>query len=139
MARLGNYIEAYDRSDLNDAWSRTATLAYAIHGVYNGMEDVMTDIARMIDAAVPQGPTSHQTLLDQMLVGLEGIRPPLLDETLYADMVELKSFRHLVRHHYGIDLVAAKVEANRQLAESVLDRFECAVARLHHAMDPTAL
>ncbi len=137
MTRLGDYLEAYDRSDLRNAWSRTATIAYAIHGVYNGMEDVMTDIARMIDAAVPQGPTSHQTLLDQMRVGLEGIRPPLLDEALYTDLIELKAFRHVVRHQYGIDLKAAKVEANLRLAGNVVERFDRAVAQLNRALDQT--
>ncbi len=39
--------------------------------LYNGLEDVMGDLARAIDDHVPHGPKSHQDLLDQMHVALE--------------------------------------------------------------------
>jgi hypothetical protein len=135
MARLAAYLEAYERSDLNDVWSRTATAAYAVHGVYNGLEDIMSDVAHTIDGSAPLGPASHQALLDQMRVGLEGSRPALLDDALYADLVELKAFRHLVRHRYGIDLVPGKVDANVRVAARALARFETALGKLKDVLE----
>ena len=137
MTRLELFLDAYDRSDLDSSWSRTATMAYAIHGIYNGLEDVMTDIARLVDGSVPKGADSHQALLDQMHVALDGVRPAFLDDELYADLVELKAFRPRGRHHYGIDLVPAKVEAKLALTRSVVMTFDGAVSRMAEQLDAT--
>lgn len=116
-------------------WSRMATIAFAVHGIYTGIEDVMLDLARDIDEHVPTGGTSHQALLDQMRVDMDGRRPALLDDVLHRDLTELKAFRHLVRHQYGVDLVPEKVEAKHPLAASALAAFEAAMRRLEAALD----
>ncbi len=114
----------------SDEWSRTATIAFTLHGAYTGIEDVLSDVARAVDGSVPQGERSHQALLDQMRAPLQGRRPALLDDALYAALLELKGFRHLVRHHYGVDLIPSRTEANRQLMVRAFASLEKAMAKL---------
>ena len=65
---------------------------------------------------------------------VSGIRPALLDETLYEELIELKGFRHMVRHRYGFDLDADKVRANVDRATRCLPDFVAAVYALENAL-----
>jgi hypothetical protein len=70
-------------------------LALGVHNVYNGIEDVMLNLANDIDGYVPTGESAHQDLLDQMSAAIERKRPALLSSDLYGLLVELKGFRHV--------------------------------------------
>ena len=130
LDRLGTFLAEQDSAARPNAWSRIAMIAYVVHGVYNGMEDVMADIASAIDDHVPKGASSHQALLDQMRTDMGDLRPALLDRDLHRDLSELKAFRHFVRHQYGVDLVPEKVEAKLALLVAVLPSFERALLQL---------
>ena len=111
-------------------WGKVMVVAHALTNVYNGMEDVMSEIARDVDGSLPTGEAWHADLLDQMSVELDDIRPAFLDADLVQDMVELKGFRHLVRHRYGIDLRADRVFDNLALMERAFPAFVEAVDAL---------
>ncbi len=64
---------------------------FAVHNIYNGLEDAMADLAGAIDNHVPHGARSHQRSLDQMHVALENRRPACLDDALNRDLAELAS------------------------------------------------
>ena len=49
-------------------------------------------------------------------------------------MSELKSFRHLVRHRYGFDLSAGKVQENLDRVREALPRFIESVVALEQAL-----
>lgn len=104
------------------------------HNVYNGIEDILLSLARDIDGYVPTGGAAHQEILDQMTSALNGTRPALLGRELHDGLFELKSFRHLVRHKYGMDLKPEGVVANLALIRTVFPAFVEAVARLEQAM-----
>lgn len=105
-----------------------------MHNIYNGLEDVLLSLANDVDDFVPRGDASHQDLLDQMRVALEGRRPALLNERLYEAMTELKGFRHLVRHRYGLDLDPVRTLANLERMRAVLPAFLSAVQTLERHM-----
>ncbi len=130
LDRLADYIARADQLGLTDAWSRTSTIAFTLHGAYTDMEDVMSDVARSIDGSVLEGTRSHQDLLEQMRAPMTGRRPALLDDTLYAALVELKGFQRLVWHHYGVDLIPIRTEANRQLMIQASASFKAAMTEL---------
>jgi hypothetical protein len=115
-------------------WTRASALGLAVHNVYNGMEDVLFNLANDVDGSVPTGETSHQDLLDQMLVPIPGRRPAVLDAALYQDLVELKNFRHLIRHRYGFDLDLAKVMENVTRAVTVFPAFVEALRALERSL-----
>jgi hypothetical protein len=104
-------------------------LAPGIHNIYNGIEDVMLNLANDIDGYVPTGEPAHQDLLDQMSATMEGKRPALL-----GMLVELKGFRHVVRHRYGFDLDQSRVDENVARVREAFPAFVSAVRDLERAM-----
>ncbi|SIR15937.1 hypothetical protein SAMN05880582_10766 [Rhizobium sp. RU20A] len=127
-------MEAYyaDHADEVRAgdWGAVSAMSSGIHNVYNGIEDALLSIAKDVDAYVPTGGSAHQDILDQMAADIAGIRPALLDAELYDALFDLKGFRHLVRHKYGIDLKPEKVIENLLRLRTVFPAFMSAVAQL---------
>lgn len=138
MASLEAYLDRHAPAP-DDDWARTTLAGTAIANTYNGIEDAMMDVARYIDDAQPSGEAWHQDLLEQSALAVDNVRPSLLDRALYADLFELKGFRHVVRHAYGIDRQADKVEDNRLRAQRALEGFVGTVDTLerHLAGTPT--
>src|SRR5450631_2864092 len=113
LGRIEGYLDSIKDSDRPaNEWARNSALALGIHNIYNGIEDVMLSLTNDIDGYVPTGETAHQDLLDQMSAAIEGKRHAVLDPELYGLLVELKGFRHVVRHRYGFDLDPSKVNDN---------------------------
>lgn len=111
-------------------WGALSAVSLGIHNVYNGIEDVLLSIANDVDGFVPHGPTLHQDLLDQTSVEVAGIRPPLIDPDLYHELSELKGFRHLVRHRYGLDLDPERVSDNVERMRKTFPAFVAAIVQL---------
>lgn len=105
-----------------------------IHNVYNGIEDILLTIAKDVDDYTPTGGSAHQDILDQMAAEIASTRPAMLDRALYDGLFELKGFRHLVRHRYGIDLKPEKVIENLELLRTVFPAFVDAVTRLEQVL-----
>ncbi|WP_456761019.1 ribonuclease toxin HepT-like protein [Bradyrhizobium sp. USDA 4011] len=61
---------------------------------------------------------------------IDGKRPPLFDSELYGLLVELKGFRHVVRHRYGFDLDPRKVDKNLAGVRTAFPAFVKAVTCL---------
>lgn len=134
LGKIDGYLDSIKGSIPVNEWARGSALALGIHNIYNGIEDVMLNLANDIDGYVPTGESAHQDLLDQMSAAIEGKRPPILDSELYILLVELKGFRHVVRHRYGFDLDLSKVLENLVRARIALPAFIEAVSGLERAM-----
>lgn len=120
--------------ELVSVWGRTTAIASAIANVYNGIENVLTDIAKVVDGSVPAGEASHQDLLDQMQAEVAGTRAAVLDDRLHAELTELKGFRHRVRHNYGFDLDPARTNESLERLRRVFPAFVEALRSLESAM-----
>lgn len=132
LEQLTEFLRLYDAvpPDLVSEWARTTAVASAVHNAYNGIEDVLLSLANDIDGYVPRGDSSHQDILDQMRVPLAGLRPALLNDELYQVLTEVKGFRHLVRHRYGLDLDQVRTMENLTRMQTALPRFSAAVQEL---------
>lgn len=134
LAKLSKH--ANDRRDaiLSEDWEATTAAATGLHNVYNGIEDILLNIARDVDGSVPEGSSMHQDLLDQMSVEIPAIRQALLSDEALKDFTELKGFRHLVRHRYGLDLIGSKVMENVHRLERTFPVFVAALESLETAL-----
>jgi hypothetical protein len=132
---VDSYLESIEHSDqpVNE-WARGSALALGVHNIYNGIEDVMLNLANDVDGYVPTGESAHQDLLDQMSAAISGKRPALLSSELYGLLVELKGFRHVVCHRYGFDLDLSKVDENLARVRMAFPAFVEAVAGLERLM-----
>lgn len=135
LGRIDTYLDSVKDSDrpVNE-WARGSALALGVHNIYNGIEDVLLNLANDIDGYVPTGESAHQDLLDQMSAAIEGKRPAVLNPDLYGILVELKGFRHVVRHRYGFDLDLRKVDENVARVRVAFPAFLTAVADLESVM-----
>ncbi len=135
LVKIDDYLDSIKNFDrpVNE-WARGSALALGVHNIYNGIEDVMLSLANDIDGYVPTGESAHQDLLDQMTAVIDGKRPALLDPKLYDLLVELKGFRHVVRHRYGFDLDPNKVDQNLERMRVAFPAFVKAVRCLEHVM-----
>ncbi|MER9978142.1 hypothetical protein [Mesorhizobium sp. M0085] len=79
LQQIQEYMAAH-RSELSRGeWGAVAAVSLGVHSVYNGIEDILLSLSNNIDGLVPQGPTMHQDVLDQMSAEIAGIRPAVLD------------------------------------------------------------
>jgi hypothetical protein len=79
-------------------------VALNLHSFYTGIESIFEDIARTVDAALPEGANWHQELLVQMAADLAGSRPPVIRRATRDCLDEYRAFRHLVRNVYAFNL-----------------------------------
>ena len=84
-----------------------------LHQYYTALEAFFERVARSIDGEVPQGPGSHQQLLDQMAADLPPLRPALVDDAARTWLHDLRRFRHFFRHAYGVDLDVAHLRRHQ--------------------------
>lgn len=84
-------------------------LASYLHQFYTGCERILERIAVTIDGSLPGGAFSHANLLAQMAGAYPGVRPAVLNETLWHGLQEYLAFRHFFRHTYGYTLAWAKL------------------------------
>ena len=134
LEQMVTYVDKHAAELTAGDWGALAATSSGIHNVYNGIEDILLSIAKDVDGYVPTGPAAHQDILDQMAAEIAGTRPPLLDGALYEALLELKGFRHLVRHKYGFDLKPEKVAENFDRIRSAFPAVMNAVTQLELRM-----
>jgi hypothetical protein len=85
-------------------WIKLRTKASLLHDFYTGIEHVFTRIDRELNGGIPNTDQWHQALLQDMVLDLDGIRPPVISESLYSNLLPYLRFRQLFRNVYGFEL-----------------------------------
>jgi len=86
------------------------SLAYQLHNLYCAFEDLFRIVANYFDNHIDDPAGWHKELLGRMTLEIKGVRPRFISETAYEFLNDLRSFRHVVRHAYGIELEAEKIK-----------------------------
>jgi len=132
LAEFGFQVEQVERTfaRLEERWKKAQglkgqeiveSMAYWLHNLYCAFEDTFKLVAGFFENRVGPSERYHIELLRRMLVGIEGLRPPLLSEESFQVLDELRGFRHVFRHAYSYGLEEEKV---KELAARVLDAKE---------------
>ena len=87
------------------------SLGFAIHNIYNALENSFTQISLSFENHVRDRVRWHRELLDKMFLDLPPLRPPVLKNESRPLMGDLLGFRHLCRHAYEFALDEAKTLA----------------------------
>ena len=103
-----NAKENYDIEKDTVPVSQIVALAQIVHNLYNGVEDILEDIAKITDNFDPRSESSHSDLVNLMATKTS-LRPAVLSPELYSIMDDFRKFRHVVRHNCGDLLIAKKV------------------------------
>jgi uncharacterized protein YutE (UPF0331/DUF86 family) len=108
------YVELEDRAaQMNpNAPGYIESTGYQLHNLYNAVEDLFKIVANAFENSVTDLSRWHTELLRRMALDIQGIRPALLSTESAELLNELRAFRHLFRHAYGVQLDASRVEQN---------------------------
>ena len=113
-------------------------LGYRLHGIYNAFENIFLAIVRAQENSLDKQAGWHAELLSRMQIDLRPLRPPVIDQTLFEHLDELRRFRHLFRAAYSHELdpqrLAIVVHKARQLRELYPRQIETFLSVLGHAV-----
>lgn len=71
---------------------------------YMGVEKIFRLIGEELNGGLPKGEVWHKKLLRNMTLEIKGVRPAIISDELYQDLVKFLGFRHVVRQAYGFQL-----------------------------------
>lgn len=86
------------------------SVALNLHSFYAGLERVFQLIAIELDGATLGGEAWHSELLQQMMLDIPEVRPPVLKEESANRLDEYRRFRHLIRNIYATNIDPARVQ-----------------------------
>ena len=122
LAEKQNVEVALD--NLNKALARTnkstielAAIGTFIHNIYNGIENILKQIARLKSIEMPKSESWHKELLN--LSASNGIISEELSDQLY----EYLTFRHFFIHSYGFMLEEKHLEGLATNIHDIWARF----------------
>ncbi len=98
------------------------SMALQLHNLYGAYEEVMKLVAEYFENQI-EPPMYHKNLLRRMKLEIEGVRPALLSQETFSLLDELRRFYHFLRHAYGVELRAEKVEEMVEIAIKVEPLF----------------
>lgn len=97
-------------------------IAYYLHNLYNAFENIFQNIAATFENSVDELDRWHAQLLERMRLDTMPLRPEVIDDAAYDALDELRRFRHLFRHAYGVELDPLRLQLvmNKALALKVI-------------------
>ncbi|GAB4257248.1 ribonuclease toxin HepT-like protein [Thermincola ferriacetica] len=103
-------VAMIERGPAEDDFERKRAFASLLHDFYTCTEKIFQTVAKNIDEYVPVGENWHKALLEQMVLSLDGKRPPVISEKLMYVLTSYLVFRHRVRNIYGFQLEWERME-----------------------------
>ena len=107
--KLEQYVGQFLASDL--ARAEVDSLGFALHNLYNALENSFTQISLSFENHVRDQTRWHRELLEKMFLNLGALRPAVLGSEARALLADLLGFRHIFRHAYELTLDQAKTVA----------------------------
>lgn len=107
--------------DIKDSHIRA--MAGCVHGIYTGVENILKDIVRTFDGALPVGEDWHIKLLARSKTENPGTRPAIISEQTAVRLDDLRAFRHIFRGKYHSVLIPAKVKERTEETLRVIPLF----------------
>ena len=103
---LGSKLDQIGRSEVAAVY-----VADRVVRTYTAIEVLLLDISRYFENDDPAGESWHAELLLRMKAQVSGSRENVLADDTFTLLDELRRFRHVTRHNYGIEYDWAKLNA----------------------------
>lgn len=105
--KLEKKVKAFDKKSVTE--EAVESTAYWLHNLYCACEDLFKLVAGFWENSLSVNGDFHVNLLKRMLLSIEKVRPPLISESSYKLLNELRGFRHVFRHAYSYGLDVERV------------------------------
>lgn len=83
--------------------AQKGAIGYYLHNLYNGAENIFFLIAKTFENNIDPD-QGHRSMLTQMSLEIQDIRPRVIDEELATLLDDFRGFRHVFRHTYSFEL-----------------------------------
>jgi hypothetical protein len=120
---------------LSATYSGRAGLGFALHNLYNALENSFDQISRTFENHVVDDSRWHAELLNKMLLEIPGLRPAVMPVQLADLLNDLRGFRHVFRHSYSYQLdpvklsnLASRWQRDEASLIAALERFNAYLA-----------
>ena len=90
---------------------------------YMGVEKIFKLIVEELNGGAPRGEGWHKRLLHTMALEIKGVRPAVISNELYLDLLKFLGFRHVVRQAYGFQLDEKKLEELEKIFKKTWKKF----------------
>ncbi len=101
--------------------------ASVLHSFYNGIENILLDIAKNIDKKIPSDPNWHKSLLAQM-AEKNIAREAVISEGMKNELKKYLTFRHFYRHSYSFHLEWEELEKLIKPIHQVWEKFKAEIS-----------
>lgn len=125
-------VSRLNRSELD-------SLGFALHNLYNALENSFTQISLTFENHVRDQSRWHRELMDKMFLDLGQLRPAVLTGASRGLLTDLLGFRHLFRHAYDFSLDEPRTVALWQRWQADSPALRVALTRFAEALDVIAL
>lgn len=120
MDEYGDFVNKY--SDQMDIYLLRVKASF-MADFYMGVEKIFKLIVEELNGGTPRGEGWHKRLLHTMALEVKGIRPAVISNELYLDLLKFLGFRHVVRQAYGFQLDVKKLEELEKIFKKTWKRF----------------
>jgi uncharacterized protein YutE (UPF0331/DUF86 family) len=122
LAEKQNVEEALDNLDKALAIKNKSTIELAaigtfLHNIYNGIENILKQIANLKNIDIPKSESWHKDLLNL------SVSKGIISEELSDQLYEYLTFRHFFIHSYGFMLEEKHLEGLATNIHDIWSRF----------------
>ena len=103
---------------------RCEALAFQLHNLYCAIEDIFLLIADAFENQIGDGGGWHIELLSRMRRDIPGVRPSVIEDADVRALDELRSFRHVFRHAYALEIDPEKLAIVLRQALAIENRLQ---------------
>lgn len=120
MDEYGDFVSKY--SEHMDVYLLRVQASF-MADFYMGVEKIFKLIVEELNGGTPRGEGWHKRLLHTMSLEVKGIRPAVISNELYQDLLKFLGFRHVVRQAYGFQLDVRKLEELEKIFQRTWKTF----------------